>query len=166
MTRHAAVVGVDPGLQGAIAFVRLDMGDASVHDLPVLDRKIDIFALSEMLEQVRERFDLRLCLIESAMILPRQNAISGLTVGRNYGRLAGCIELARVPLQEVTPATWKRQLFGVKKTGVDRKAIKEAAISKARMMFPHLAHSLLKSKDGRAEALLLAELARQRLVGA
>ena len=61
----------------------------------------------------------------------------------------------------VTPQKWKKFfLIG----GGERKQLKEKAVFKARELFPQLINVLLKSKDGRSEALLIAEYARLNLL--
>lgn len=164
--RHSAVIGIDPGQQGAIALVRCDLGDSFIHDMPILDRQIDIAELSKIVIPWRKAYDLKLAIVEDLIAMPHQSSTTTLSMGINFGRLKCCIEMLEVPISTVTPSVWKRKMFGLKKTGADKKAIKETAICRAREYFPHHKDALLKSKDGRSEALLLAEYARRLIVGA
>lgn len=159
-----AVMGIDPGLQGAIGFLALDRSHAEVHPLPVIDGEIDVMTLSGVVAEARSRLDVRFCLIEQAMVLPTQGSVSGFTIGKNYGRLLTFLEMAVLPFEEIRPSKWKKMMFGAVKYE-SKKEMKQAAVLHARKLFPQLASELKLTKDGLSEALLLAEVARGQIVG-
>ena len=77
--------------------------------------------------------------------------------GVGYGIYKGILAALDIPFQEVSPIRWKRE-FSLDKD-------KAKSIQAAKQLFPKESTQLLKSKDGRAEALLLAEYARRRNTG-
>lgn len=169
MKKPAAVIGVDPGKAGAIALVSLDLDHAETHDLPFLGERLDLEAMKLLYSSFVERFDIRRCLIEAVMVLPRQGGVSGLTMGRNYGELICCLKMMGLPVEEITPMAWKKRMFGAVRRAKDeakptKTQIKAVSVQRARALFPALTPLLKTSKDGRAEALLMAEVCRRNTV--
>lgn len=169
MSKPAAVIGVDPGKEGAIALLSLDLGHAETHDLPFLGERLDLEAMKVLHAAFCERFDLRRCLIELVMILPQQGGTSGLTMGRNYGELICFLKMVGLSVEEISPSAWKKRMFGMTRRAKDepkptKAQIKAVSVQRARALFPQLAPELKSSKDGRAEALLIAEVCRRNLV--
>jgi crossover junction endodeoxyribonuclease RuvC len=148
------IVGIDPGLSGALFF--LDLGhpatgeaiDLPVHLLPRGGRKkreLDIAGLVGILasRQLDHAF------VEQAGAMPRQGIASTFAFGKIFGALLGVLVARSVPLTLVTPVRWKRML-GVPKA-------KDGARARASQLLPEAAHQWrLKRHDGRAEAALLA----------
>jgi len=79
--------------------------------------------------------------------MPKQGIASAFTFGAGLGSILATVQTLRLPLELVTPATWKRAL------GLG--AEKRASLDKARLLFPSAPLDLAKH-DGRAEALLIA----------
>jgi hypothetical protein len=80
-----------------------------------------------------------------------------------FGRSVGVVEMlfaARgIPYRFVTPIAWKKH-FGL--TGKDKDAARALALE----LFPAASGLLQRKKDvGRADALLIAEYGRQRMMG-
>ena len=163
MNSNLVFVGVDPGQQGAIAFVTSDRSLLSTHMLPMLDKRVDIWALKNIIDEARQDRIVGLCMIEQAIVLPKQGSVSGFSMGANYGRLMTSIEFFGLPFEEIRPAVWKKRFFGSVK--YEKNAIKQVAVMRARHLFPELAPKLLLSKDGLSEALLIAETARRQFYG-
>ena len=140
------VIGIDPGLTGAIAAVDADTGALlHVSDMPVYDGCVDAIAVAELLEAE----NVAAVWLEVAQTRPGQGAPGVLRMGRNYGVLIGTIGALRLPLHHVTAAVWKRRI-GV---GAD----KETSLRRARELWPLHAHEFARKRDdGRAEAALIA----------
>jgi len=149
-------LGVDPGLTGALALLDSDGMPEFVADLPVIrDRSlawIDGGALQSMLLEVLHGRPCR-AVVERVSAMPRQGVASVFTFGVGLGSILGTLQTLRLPLEFVTPATWKRAL------GLS--SDKRESLDKARLLFP-CAELHLAKHDGRAEALLLAHFAQTR----
>jgi Holliday junction resolvasome RuvABC endonuclease subunit len=145
------VVGVDVGLRGGLAAVRLlETGPflVDVIDVPVLDSKakarVDAIAVQEWLLQHSP------CraFIEVTSAWPKQGISSAYRFGRAAGALESIITVCGIPIEYVAPATWKKAL---KLRGQNKEASRAAAIRTFSS-----AHHLLKRKcdHGRAESAL------------
>ena len=150
------VLGIDPGLTGALAVLDADGIPELVADLPVIrDRSlawIDGGALqSILLDAIRGR-QCR-AVVERVSAMPKQGIASAFGFGVGFGAVLATLQTLRLPLELVTPAVWKRAL------GLS--SDKRASLDKARLLFPTADLSLAKH-DGRAEALLLAHYAQTK----
>ncbi len=147
------IVGIDPGLTGAIALLGADGQLERVADLPVMrDRSlawIDGQGLQSLLIDALYGRQARV-LIERVSAMPRQGVASSFTFGVTFGSILSVVQARHLPIEFVTPAVWKRALG----LGPD----KRAALDKARLLYPAAELNLAKH-DGRAEALLIAHYA-------
>jgi hypothetical protein len=154
------VVGIDPGASGAVALI----GAFTLHvvDLPTtLDGKATVLDARELYKWITPDCTVALEQL-GAHASPSKTAVWSL--GRNVGALEAVVALAGCPLVRVQPKAWQATfgLGGPFASPADRK---RAHIARARELFPALAEKLIASKDGRADALLIAEHARRLLVG-
>ena len=78
-----------------------------------------------------------------------------LPTGYNYGKLIDALEISGIDFIEVRPQKWKKH-FGLSKD-------KKASVELASVLYPDNVYYGPKGglKDGRAEAFLMAEYARQ-----
>jgi hypothetical protein len=160
------IVGIDPGLTGAIACIRyLDLAltesrvDA-VHDMPVtsaLDGRPmpDAVAVYDILRAMAPD----LILLEHVEARPGRGSSSSFRFAQGFGAILAAAQLSvdgqRVHL--VRPRIWKGAL------GLDSEKAK--SLSLARSEFPDAATLLKRQRDdGRAEALLLTTYHRKVLV--
>lgn len=148
-TLTALVVGIDPGVTGAIAAVSLHGEFVSVADLQVARHKsaawIDGGGLIEAFADLREKGRIVTVLLEQAAVLKGQG--SGLTIGAVWGSLAAGVQIAGYQLQIVTPGQWK--------AAAGLTADKADSLHRARLLFP-TAPLDRKKGHNRAEALCLA----------
>lgn len=162
------VVGVDPGLSGAVAILG-DHGPLAVLDLPsmlipgvgpkaLVQRKIDGRAFCALLlshcppDEAKPTF-----VIEAVGTMGgANNAVQ--TQGsllRSLGALETVAECLRLPVVYAPPQTWKRH-YGLIDANQTPSARKAQALAKARAIYPGV-ETLARAKDhNRAEALLLA----------
>lgn len=140
------VMGIDPGISGAIAFYFTEApGRVAVDDVPVAGGEINASELAHLIRVHRPTF----AVIERVSAMPGQGVASSFNFGRSYGDVRGVIGAMSVPLHFVTPQKWKKH-FGLS-------ADKEQCRLRAIRMFPSVADSFrLKKHDGRAEAALIA----------
>lgn len=140
------IMGVDPGISGAVAFYfPMVPSRIAVDDVPVAGGEINVHELARLIRIHRPT----LAVIERVSAMPGNGAVSMFNFGRSYGDVRGVIGAMEVPLHFVTPQKWKKH-FGLS-------ADKEQSRLRAIRMFPAAADSFkLKKHDGRAEAALIA----------
>jgi len=146
-------VGIDPGLTGAVAFLR--NGEYySLFDIPTtlkgsgsVKQEVEPGGLKRMfLERLEGREDVAIAL-ERVSAMPGQGSSSVFSFGDTYGCCRSVASLTGYPLYLVTPTTWKKH-FGL---GRD----KEESRALATRLFPGAELHLKKHAD-RSEALLMA----------
>lgn len=151
--------GIDPGIGGAVGLVREDGTFAAVHDMPTLPtttgrRMIDPAALSAILR----RHDPAFVLVERVGSRPGEGAVGAFAFGMAYGAILGILGGLALAHDVIQPASWKRR------AGIPPGADKRASIATATRLLPDAAPYLTRVKDdGRAESLLLARQAWERM---
>lgn len=165
------VVGIDPGLTGAIAAVA-DGEPSGCYDMPTrarrrgTGREIDAHRLRELLREILHQH-------QGAAVTVVLEIVSGFTgraasrsfaFGQGDGKVRAVLECMGLDLNmvEVYPVTWKGH-YGLvaprAKKGEPKPPAPGKDASRARVvaMFPDKALPFLRAKDdGRAEAVLLA----------
>lgn len=148
------ILGVDPGLSGAMAM--LNAGAVDVFDIPTTTRtvnkkekrQIDPYQLSAWLEIQRPL--IKFAVVEQVGTMPGQGVTSAFNFGFTTGCIHGIIAACGIEIRTVAPQVWKRKygLLGQNK---------DASRGEASRRFPQFTHLWqLKKHDGRAEAALLA----------
>ena len=137
------ILGIDPGLEGAYAFLAPD--GAVTGDLPRMSKEIDAAEFARIVE----RFRPHVAIVENVASMPKQGVASTFAFGRAYGTILGVLGALEVTTLKVTPAQWKHHY---RLSGKD----KESARTRAIQLFPEIANLNLKKHHGRAEALLIA----------
>lgn len=166
-TQSLQVVGVDPGLSGAISVLEYREGVYSVLScvpLPITETlqgkdQLDIKEFASLLKQFP---GVRLLAAEQQGPRNEDRVSSVFTIGRFYGRMEACIALVGVPAIFPSPQAWKKVVFtGTGVTlGKTRQEQKQSAVSLVKTLFPNL--SLKRTKlsrtdcDGMAESVCLA----------
>lgn len=154
------IVGIDPGISGAIAFVKSGAVSSyvAVYDLPTKTDKagknrIDLEDFAFLISTYSQ--DIILSLVEEVgQIGTKADPFSSFVFGFATGGVHGVLASFSVRIETVKPNVWKAAL------GLD--SDKEKSIQKALKLFPEAASKLTRKKDhGRAEALLLAYFANQ-----
>lgn len=151
------ILGVDPGLSGALALLDTETGKLDeVIDMPLrtIRKKewLDLYALAMWLD-VR-RSGIRKCVVEEVHSMPKQGVVSTFRFGYATGAVTGAITANMIPTALAPPAIWKMQM------GVTHD--KDTSLDKARLLWPTMSERFKRKKDnGRAEAALLAEYGRR-----
>ena len=140
------ILAIDPGLTGALAFYWPEHPTrVSVHDMPVVDGKVDGALVARLVEQLRPD----IAIIEQVGVRPKEGPVGAFGFGRSFGVVIGVVQALRVPHRLVTPAMWKRRL------GLD--SDKEKSRARALATFIEVSEHFSRKRDeGRAEAALLA----------
>lgn len=148
-----AIVGIDPGLDGAIAV--LAPGSLTIHDMPTLTtttngkqrRVLDLSALAWLFAGFAPSTSL--CCIEEPSSQPTDGVIQAFKFGFNCAAPQAMAAANLLPMALVRPNRWKAA-FGL--TGD-----KDQSRLLASRLMPKFSHLWpLKKHDGRAEAALLA----------
>lgn len=145
-------IGIDPGAHGAIAVIEED--NVNVFDL---DKEYDTYLYwVNNMEDLLEPGDNHYAAVEDVCGRPGQSCQANTT----FMKLAGMAEvmaygIGRDRFIKVKPQVWKKH-FGLITKGLTKTERKHLSIDLAKKLFPAVADQLTASKDGRAEALLIA----------
>lgn len=154
-------LGIDPGLEGAIAVLNADGSFMEVRDLPTVvagkgKRDYDIPALHRALGEL-SMVGSRV-IIERVHAMPKQGVTSMFNFGRGLGILEALLVAHKLSYSWAIPNQWKKVM------GFGPLDGKEAARLKAQQLYP-TAELHLKKHVGRADALLIAEYGRTKHQG-
>jgi crossover junction endodeoxyribonuclease RuvC len=146
----ATILGIDPGLSGALAFLGPD--GLVIRDMPVLTvgkkREIDEIELARLIDAAGP---ITHAFLEQVGTRPGEGAVGAFAFGRGYGLIRGLLRAAFVPISDVTPQKWQRAV------GIKAGAGKDAARALAKEKFQRDAGLFARVKDdGRADAALIA----------
>lgn len=140
------ILGVDPGMKGALGFYFPAVGRVAMEDLPIADKEINAPALVSRIKA----FKPEMCILERVHSMPKQGIASTFKFGVSFGEVRGVICAMNIPLYLVSPQKWKKS-YGLSSD-------KEQSRALAIRTFPFNADRLmLKKHEGRAEAALLAK---------
>jgi hypothetical protein len=145
------VIGVDPGVSGAIAFWFSPAPDRiAVYDTPIAGGEVNTPGVASLIRDLcGDPVDDTIAYIERVHSMPGNSGRSMFNFGTAYGDVRGVIGALRIPTHFVTPQMWKKQF----RLSADKEESRALAIR----MFPSCADSFkLKKHDGRAEAALIA----------
>ena len=147
------ILGVDPGLSGAIAFFFPDHPErVATEDMPTAAGDVDAVILAKRIAVMAPD----VVLIERVSSRPGQGVASTFKFGRSFGVVIGVVGALSVPLHFVTPAKWKSHFR------LD--ADKERARALALQLFPAVGEQFQRKRDhGRAEAALIARYGAETL---
>lgn len=176
------ILGIDPGIHGAIAGIWTHPPDNTsamrkmtwVHDMPHVStckgkpgNELDVRAICAMFQmQIRELGEAPriYCMIERIWAHPGSNPVSLGELIRNAALIEGAAIAHGIRVARVAPSAWKGfypELKPPKDTPIRQKKL--LALELARKMWPEI--DLSKAKDdGKAEALLIARYALREVV--
>ena len=165
MTTYA---GIDPGASGAIAFLD-DHYRNAVYDLPVTkDGKANVLDVEALLAYLHHEMPAWVGLEQLNGHAAGGFSSATWSLARNTGAIEATLAARnaltddRLRLHRVAPTAWQKT-FGLVGPYPKGNARKLAHIARARELFPELRDRLIVSKDGRADALLIAEHTRRRV---
>jgi len=150
------IMGVDPGLTGAIAFYFPDHPErVSVEDMPVAGGRLDAVTLTRRIRQ----FSPDLAVVESVHAGKGWGNGVTFSFGEGCGVVRGVLGALEIPTHMVTPPSWKKHWRLLKAEKDDSRAL-------ALRLFPSVgSHFARKKDDGRAEAALIARYGAEVLSG-
>jgi hypothetical protein len=181
------ILGIDPGLSGAIALVTTDGELFDVTDMPIItttkkvkgkiksSSRIDVAGvrtvMADYADHSRHRWDTHV-VIEEQSTRAGLGATSVLKTGYGYGLLVGIAEALGCEWSTIRPQDWKQWHPGLIGAGSHlpagskrTRAIKTASRVAAMARYPHHADLFrLAKNDGRAEAALIGDAYLRSLV--
>lgn len=151
-------IGIDPGAKGAVAAID-DCGN--VLNLIDLSKDYHIYwCLIQDLEDFVGSYEDTYVAVEDVCGRPGQSCQANTT----FMKLAGMAELVGYSIgifQKVKPQIWKKHFGLVFDKSFTKTQKKHKSIELAKELFPSVADKLTASKDGRAEALLIAQYIKE-----
>lgn len=156
------IVGIDPGLRGAVAVIDDVRKLHSVYDCPILGSRTKTGGYNERaMWTLLEELAPGMVVIERQQTMPKQGIASSGKTMYGFGLWVMAIVATGVPYYIVQAQAWKKFMLA----GLDR-SDKNVSRMVALRCFPALADKLARvGDDGRAEALLIAEYGRRTLQG-
>ena len=143
--KHQITIGVDPGANGAIAWID-ERGKSCVEKMP--DTLRDLWELiRDITNFPRSAIDGRRykAYIEQVSSSPQMGVVSSFSFGRGYGNLEMALTAAGIPFERVRPQVWQKAM------GCMTKGNKNISKQKAQELFPDK-----KVIHATADALLIA----------
>ena len=157
-------IGIDPGLQGGIAFI--NSGDYFAFIMPIINAKkksLNHVIISKLLSGHESAKTY--AILEEQHAMPKQGVVSMMSIGYGFGALKQCLVDFAIPHEVVRAQVWQKE-FGIS----GRKGnTKSQALQICRSLFPDLkllaTERSKKPHEGIVDAVLIAEFARRRYGG-
>jgi len=164
LSSYDIFIGIDPGLDGAVAILGPVSSSVEVWRTPTI--KVGTrrqYLVREMAAIVHRAGAESSAILEAVHSMPGQGVASSFTFGRGFGVWEGILAALGIPYQLVAPQTWKAVMLR------DMPKDKNASKLLASRLWPNL-YTLEEARkpkmsDGEAEALLLAEYGRRLRLG-
>ena len=148
------ILGIDPGLSGAIAFYDTSNESVVVIDMPTIEvtrngknkREVSPALIADAVagKGIVQAF------VERVSAMPGQGVSSMFSFGRSVGVIEGVLAAYEIPVTLVTPQAWMKAM-GVR-------AGKDGSRERAMQLFPQYADLFSRKKDdGRSDAVLIAK---------
>ena len=148
------ILGIDPGLSGALAFLDTTTDAAVIMDMPTVEvvrngktkREVSAALIADLVagKGVVQAF------VERVSAMPGQGVSSMFSFGRSVGVLEGVLAAYEIPMTLVTPQAWMKAM--------SVRAGKDGSRERAMQLFPQYADQFARKKDnGRSDAVLIAK---------
>ena len=148
------ILGIDPGLSGALAFFDTESEDLVVIDMPTVEmtrngknkREVSPALVADLFagQSIKQAY------IERVSAMPGQGVSSMFSFGRSVGVVEGVLAAYEIPTTFVTPQAWMKAM-GIR-------AGKDASRERAMQLFPKYSGLFARKKDdGRSDAALIAK---------
>ena len=149
------IIGIDPGLNGAIAVLQ-ENKVKEIFDVPVMPegkknkRQLNSAQLVKLLKDIISDNKEVAVIVENVSAMPGQGVTSMFNFGQTFGAIKGICASLNLPIFYVRPAKWKKHFDLIN-------ASKDASRTKAIEMYPSISDRLRKKKDvNKADAILIA----------
>ena len=149
------IIGIDPGLSGAIAVLE-DSKIKELFDMPVMPdgkkkkRQLNSALLVKLIKDKIKNYEDTVMVVEQVNAMPGQGVTSMFNFGQTFGAIKGICAALGLPIYFVRPAKWKKHFELIN-------ASKDASRTKAIEMYPSISEQLSKKKDvNKSDAILIA----------
>lgn len=150
------VVGIDPGVGGAVACLDGYGELCWVDDMPVTGKQVSPYLLDLMLADAFDGLmygsdagSFVVAVVERAQNYPKMGGSGAFNYGTNYGIILGVLAASDIRTEHVPPNRWKRAM----RLSADKEMARKRAIER----WPGHAELFKRKKDAdRAEAALIA----------
>ena len=149
------VVGIDPGLSGAIAVLE-EKKVLALFDMPVTSEgkknknQLNSAQLVNILkENIKDDEDIAV-VVEQVNAMPGQGVTSMFNFGQTFGAIKGVCAALNLPIFFVRPSKWKKHFDLINSS-------KDSSRTKVIEMYPSLSNQLARKKDvNKSDAILIA----------
>tara|TARA_Y100001935_G_C17274020_1_gene493603 strand:+ start:738 stop:1223 length:486 start_codon:yes stop_codon:yes gene_type:complete len=149
------IIGIDPGLSGAIAVME-DNKVLNLFDIPVMSegkknkRQLNSALLVSLLKENIVSHEEVAVVVEQVNAMPGQGVTSMFNFGQTFGAIKGVCAALDLPIFFVRPSKWKKHFELINSS-------KDSSRTKAIEMYPKLSNQLTKKKDvNKSDAILIA----------
>ena len=149
------IIGIDPGLSGAIAIMENNKV-IDLFDMPVMSegkknkRQLNSAQLAKLLKDNISQNEEVSVVVEQVNAMPGQGVTSMFNFGQTFGAIKGICAALGLPIFFVRPSKWKKYFELINSS-------KDSSRTKAIEMYPSLSDDLDKKKDvNKSDAILIA----------
>ena len=149
------IIGVDPGLTGAIAI--LDGNKViNLFEMPIMadgkknKRQLNSAQLVSIIKENIKNKEETAVIVEQVNAMPGQGVTSMFNFGQTFGAIKGVCAALELPIFFVRPSKWKKHFELINSS-------KDSSRTKVIEMYPSLSNQLSKKKDvNKSDAILIA----------
>ena len=169
MARMLRIVGIDPGITGAVVVIDNNGEIKRAIRTPILMEKTkknyDLSLMREVLRGAQHDAEKEggtaMVGLEKVHSLPRDGRVGAFRFGMGYGMWQGLLSGLFLPYAEVTPQRWQGRMLAGYPRGDQTKT---SAVVVAKSLFPYIPIEY-KADWGLADAALIAEYTRRQHLG-
>ena len=150
------IIGIDPGIQGALAILDNEKV-IDIVDLPVMSdgkknkKQLNGAYLSDYLKKHILNIENTVVVVEQVNAMPGQGVTSMFNFGQTFGVIKGICAALKIPIYFVRPSKWKKHFDLIRSS-------KDASRTKVIEMYASLSNLLSKKKDvNKSDAILIAK---------
>ena len=150
------IIGIDPGLSGAIAVMH-NKKVINMYDMPVMaegkknKRQLNSSQLVNILTDNISGDEEAIVVVEQVNAMPGQGVTSMFNFGQTFGAIKGVCAALKLPIFFVRPSKWKKHFELINSS-------KDSSRTKVIEMYPTLSAQLTKKRDvNKSDAVLIAK---------
>jgi len=169
MAKVTRIVGIDPGIGGAVVILDQDGEMSRCMRTPIIieagKKNYDLQLMREVLRGAHHDAEKSggsvLVGIEKVHTLPRDGRVGAFRFGMGFGIWLGILSALFIPYEEITPQRWQARMLAGLPRGPHTKS---SAVTASKARFPHIPIGV-KADWGIADAALIAEFVRRQHLG-
>ena len=150
------IIGIDPGLSGAIAVLH-NKKVINMYDMPVMaegkknKRQLNSSQLVNIIKENINEDEEAIVVVEQVNAMPGQGVTSMFNFGQTFGAIKGVCAALKLPIFFVRPSKWKKHFELINSS-------KDSSRTKVIEMYPTLSGQLAKKRDvNKSDAILIAK---------